>query len=438
MRHLSFIFVVSILAAMLGACTPGTTDSPESTTDIASPTRGVPTATNTSVPVPTRTPTLTPTPKTEIGPFRRIAAVPEFGRLAVTSNGALYLLGVEAAYLLEGNEWTVLFDDAPGSLLGVAPNGEIWAAEGLAIYQWNESGWHTFDGESDWTRSEDESAIYDYVDDILFASDGSLWLTTSHDVRRFDGQRWRIYGFAEMAISNTWLEDPEDFFGLTFTISEVNGAIWLGGCKFYPPGPVSQGSGLRWFNGASWRTPYSPASSGCITAIAQAPDGSVWMDLSKDVAPTDNDPFPKPDQGWIRYDPVASTWESHPLPKPEDFNRWAHVLDLSFDASSNPWLEMEACGGASCYGFPTRFYFNRAADSFVLLEYERVSIFTYLLFDRNGQGWLFSRGIYQLVDEEFVLVDDLATVSAVQDSSGRIWALAYLEDELGLWASDEG
>jgi hypothetical protein len=161
------------------------------------------------------------------------------------------------------------------------------------------------------------------------------------------------------------------------------------------------------------------------------------MDLSKDVAPTDDDPFPKPDQALIRYDPATSSWENHPLPEPEGFNRWAHILDLSFDGSSNPWLEVELCGGASCYGAPARYYYNRAADSVVILEYEQVNIFTYLLFDSNGDGWLFSRGLFHLVGEEFMLVDELITTSAIQDPDGRIWALASIGDELGLWASDE-
>ncbi len=434
MKYSLCVVIVLILAEALGACTPTTLVPSESPADVASPTPGLPTATNTSVPIPT----LTPTQKSEIGPFRRVAGAPEYGRLAMTPDGGLYLLGTESAYRLMDDEWTVLFNDAPAYLLGVAPSGEIWAAEGMSIFRWNESGWHTFEEESGWPQSEDESTFYDPVGEILFASDDSVWVATNLDVRRFDGQRWRVYGFAEMAISNTWMDEPEDLMGLTFTISEVNGVIWLGGCKFLPPGPVPMGSGLRWFDGASWRIPDSSVSSGCITAIAQAPDGSVWMDLSKDVAPTDDDPFPAPDQMLTRYDPDASAWESHPLPEPDGFNRWAHVMDLSYDASSNPWLEMELCGGASCYGLPTRLYYNRAADSFVILEYEQVDIYTYLFFDSNGQGWLFSRRLFKMVDEEFVLVDELVTASAIQAPNGRIWSLAYFGDELGLWASDDG
>jgi len=434
MKQIRDEFIVLVLAAALGSCKPGTPASLVGTPDVASPTPAVPTATNTSVAVPT----LTPTPKTEIWPFRLVAAAPEFGRLAVTPDGALYLLGKESAYLLVGNEWTILFNDAPAYLLGVAPNGEIWAAEGLSIFQWNEKGWHAFEEESGWPLPDNESTSYNYVVEILFASDDSVWVATNLDVRRFDGQRWRVYGFAEMAISSAWLEDQVGLNGLIFTLSEVNGAIWLGGCKFLPPGPVSRGSGLRWFDGTSWRIPHASVSSGCMTAIAQAPDGSVWMDLSKDVAPTDENPFPAPDQMLIRYDPAASAWESHSLPEPEGYNRWAHVMDWSFDASSNPWLEMELCGGASCYGLPRRLYYNRAADSCVILEYEQVDIYTHLFFDSNGRGWLFSRRLFKLVDEEFVLVDELVTASVIQGQNDRIWVLAYFGDELGLWASADG
>ena len=111
------------------------------------------------------------------------------------------------------------------------------------------------------------------------------------------------------------------------------------------------------------------------------------------------------------------------------------------------------CGGASCSAGLARFYYNRATDNFVSLQYETFPGYrTNLIFDDQGRGWLFGTGLFKLVDEQFEFVDEFIvsdyvirsdgntqTIQSVaKGADGTIWVLAQIDRELGLWVLGNG
>jgi hypothetical protein len=257
------------------------------------------------------------------------------------------------------------------------------------------------------------------VSDFLAASDGTIWIATGQDVRAFDGERWRVYTYADMTMESVDIDDS----GLKseFSLAEVNGVIWVGECTNSPLGPVD-GVGARWFDGEAWHGADSPAATGCVTEIATGPDGIVWLDVGPAL---------------YGHDPVAHTWTAYRLPAPPDgLDRFGYITDMPFDADGNPWPEITTCGGAHCYNTFPRYRLDRAAGAFQRVVADVEFAESKLLFDTRGQGWRFDAdGVYRLEGAHFVLAGDAQVYGSpvVQTPDGAIWVICRTKEGGGLW-----
>ena len=160
--------------------------------------------------------------------------------------------------------WTVQDDDAFGSAVLAAParRGGAWLVSGRTVRLFDDDGFRE---------------IIDMPFDVFAlaeAPDGSLWATAfgnSRGVHRWDGSAWTsIPGW------DTGIEP-------TFIAVDGGGRAWVGAWTY--PGPES--AGLWRYDGSAWRSLPAdsvpapagviPPLAGVVSAIAAAPDGSVWV-----------------------------------------------------------------------------------------------------------------------------------------------------------------
>jgi hypothetical protein len=357
----------------------------------------------------------------ELG-FRLVARVEQsstgIARLDTTSDGQLYATFDRAVvYRLEGNAWVLVADDAPAEIVGINDAGRIWAASPNLAAAWDGDAWTEYGPEAGWLFPV--GTHWDLLSDFMSASDGTVWMATDQDVRAFDGKRWRVYTYADMMMEPVYIDD---YIRSTFSLAEANGVIWVGECTNNPLGPVG-GAGARWFDGQSWHGADSPAATGCVTEIAIAPDGVVWLD----VGPT-----------LYGYDPAADNWNAYRLPTPPDgFARFGYVTDMLFDAGGDLWLEMSTCGPCHCYTTFPRYHFERASGAFHRVISGMEDAPSILRFDATGQGWRFAiDGVHRLEGDHFELVGDARIsdyIPVIQTLDGDIWAICTAEGNRGLW-----
>jgi hypothetical protein len=307
-------------------------------------------------------------------------------------------------------------DDAPAEIIGVSDSGRVWAAALDMAAAWDGEAWVEYGLDAGWLFAV--GTHWQLVSSFLSASDGTIWMATGQDVRAFDGERWRVYTYADMTMESVRIDDPNQ--KSEFSLAEVNGVIWVGECTHSPLGPVN-GVGARWFAEGAWHGADSPAATGCVTKIAPGPDGIVWLD----VGPT-----------LYGYNPAADAWNAYRLPAPPDgFPRFGYITDMPFDAGGNPWPEMTICTGAHCHDAVARYRLDRASGVFHRIGSDVVFTSSRLLFDTRGQGWRFDPyGIYRLKGDHFELAGDARGYGPVtQTPDGSIWVICRTDEGGGLW-----
>jgi hypothetical protein len=370
-------------------------------------------------------PVPTSTPLADLGPFRYAGDVPEgHFSLQTTPDGTLYAVSREMLYRLDDKTWTLVVSDPPASLLGIDAAGRVWAASSEMAAVWENGTWTQYDAEAGWA-AEEESCDSDVSRSMLFASDGTTWITGCHDVRRFDRQSWQIYDLAAMGMT-----DGDDGWQ-KFSLAESQGNVWVAECTSVGPGPDG-GGGVRRFDGQMWHGTGTPISAGCARA-ANGPDGSIWAVV---------------DASLYQYDVTTDTWSGQPFPGPVgDFSVLGAVDTWSFDPDGDPWILLDICGGASCGGKVALYHYIRASQSFVQVGTDLfypgalMAGISYLPFDAHGNGWLLlsgaypdeDNGIYRLTGEQFELVAAASIISAIRTPDFRIWILATVDGQDGLW-----
>lgn len=417
-----------LVACGLLACSPAG-DTPGVDTGLTETPQPVPpTAVVTPTPIPTpaeptQPPTATVPP--DFGPFRLAATfegeglfVDFYDQLDSTGDGQVYAtLDGWATYRLEGDRMALVVDEAPAEILGVDDTGGVWAASESLVFNWDGEKWTEYGPDAGWIS--DPMQWYGSPYGLFSASDGTVWTATSQDVRSFDGERWRIYTYADMNMEPVAVDDVT-WSG--FSLAEADGVIWVGECTFCPLGPIG-GVGARWFDGDTWHGVDSPAATGCVTEVAVAPDGAVWLDIGPSL---------------YRHNPATGAWDGFRLPVPPDehITRFGVVTELNFDANGDPWLGLTTCGGAHCYMDLVRYHFERASGTYHLVG-SQWPIESVMHFDGSGQGWLFGLGeVSRLEGDDFETVNYLMVplpYGTTQTPDGTIWAIGEMEETFGVW-----
>ena len=429
-RKLLIVFAVLVL---LSACTttppePTATPSPQNTaTPSPTDTPLPPTATFTPSPPPTATFTPPPTPPASLGPLRRIAGLEPvlFGEIIdfrLMPDGRLILTTTRGYATIQNEDIFLQIAGYSQNLVGTDDQERMWfflENNGGMIYYW--------DGGLDFTLTDQGWEPIEFVSGlegqgVVTDGLGQVWLYTDTDVRMFDGQAWTIFDWEDLGMP---VPPYEEFFSnlRLFYLPGVD-QVWAASCYWGGPGPIG-GDGARWFDGVEWQGAGSPADTGCVSSITEDGEGRVWMGV-KDIL-------------W-RYLPDTQQWRSFSYPEPTEQHNFSIAYDVVIGPDENPWVSLLLCGGANCEDF-IRFHWDGNS-------WEQVSFVHYmpdtLLFDGNGDPWLFYRGdelrgVYQIENNQPILAADLDFHAVTVDAQGRIWLVATPWDgEIALWVLESG
>lgn len=427
-----FLFIISgacgsgVRVAPTGTSSPITAQTQKPTETITpkpaasqTPTRTI-TPTNTPTPThiitPTRTPTPTlPPPQGVFLPFTSIVAVlpGTVTGLYATVDGALWLVTDRGVANLVDATWNVYSADFAGKLVSVDEVGRVWVLneDASEISAWDGETWAVFDQDAGWIP------LVDWFINVNWGEvDGSgrLWLTTSQDVRVFDGERWEVYIPEDMGMGPPEFDDLVSDF--VVNVLEESDEVWVGECDWGGPGPFG-GRGVRWFDGETWQGANSPVASGCVTVIEEDSSGLVWVSLEGDL--------------W-RYTPTSGNWTRFSPPEPEDANRYGFATAITLDAVGDPWPIMAPCGGASCFIGVVSFHVNNGVWTQIAgrEEYGPQRV----VFGEDSTPWLFiDVGVYRVVEDVPRLASELFVQHLAVDAQGKVWVVAWHDDIEYLW-----
>lgn len=402
--------------------TPTLTRTPRPTATLTPTPTITPTPTNTVVPADTFTPapTLTPLPPST-GPFTLVR-----GFDAQLFPGLLTALSplADGRFWLSGPNDAVLFDPTSGQAarvrfasppLGVDSAGRAWEldATGSFVSAWDGQTWTAYAEGLGWTPLMPPEEPLEFQTD----DDGTVWLATAADLRRFDGARWRVFTPFEMGIELPWKA------GVTTDLLLAlgpDGSAWAGSCDRTAAGPTGQGS-LRRFKDNRWTDAALPAAPACVSALAAAPDGSLWVGLYGGTL-------------W-KFDAAAQTWlEQSALPLPPDRTTYADFIDFPLDDAGLPWPLIQVCTASGCGQQVARFRqsANGGWESFGSSQQPPRQR---LLFDRADTLWLVTPDQIGFFDAggNFTPIEALTVRAAALDADGELWLAAENEGQLGLW-----
>ena len=398
----------------------------------ALPTGRTPTATfpvdRTRTPTRTEEPTAT-YPPIEPGPFRYAAPLAEpfpspleEVQVRAPADGSVWVITSRTASRWDGQAWNVVRAMEEGLLADVDDAGRLWVfrQEGEAIDVWQDGAWSSYGAETGWAPARAAAGSGWWTSQpwrVSPTADGAVWLPTESDVRRFDGERWKIFTLEDMGFPGA----EEEGEGVFHPIALVNGGkqVWVGECAFSGPGPVSN-PGVRWYDGLVWRGADSPVGENCVTTVDVDPKGNVWIGAENGV--------------W-RYEPGRRQWTAFPLPEEllEGYN-FTYTRELAVDGSGDVWAYLQYCGGASCAGSTVLLRIHAGQWSKVFENQEWFASFQRLAVGGGGQGWLFWGGtVYRLAGEDLVAEARLPARGVIAGADGTIWAAAGHESDAALW-----
>jgi ligand-binding sensor domain-containing protein len=336
--------------------------------------------------------------------------------LYASNDGGIWMVSDQGFARLEEGDWDTHLQDLAGQLVWVDKTGRVWAVneDASEISRWEAGEWTQYGETEGW---QPLLAWFAQVGRSETDSRGNLWVSTSQDVRVFDGDSWLIYNNEDMNLPPTEIEDLRQ--GIVLQVLE-NDYVWVGICYWGGPGPFG-GAGVRWFDGQTWQGADSPTAEGCVTQIEEDGAGNVWVAVE--------------DELW-RYKPESEHWSQFRSPEPEEVQRYGFATEMVVHPDGDVWIILAECGGASCFGatVPYRVH-NGQWEQFA----ERSEIgFQRLVLDGTGELWaLWEPGISRIEADELTLAADLYTTRYAVDADGRIWIVTGIAAEQVLWAADE-
>jgi ligand-binding sensor domain-containing protein len=279
--------------------------------------------------------------------------------VAVTPDGTVWAGTLRSGVSrFEGDHWTTYTTadglvDSSVRAIAMAPDGAYWfgtcalwgpaSAEPPRCYGVSRFDPASPEAEAWTTYSEADGLAYNRVNDIAVAPDGALWFATiplswepedvgKGGVSRFDpaspkttawttyttthglagdGQSWTTYTKQDGLASNE----------VTALAVAPDGTLWIGTT-----------SGLSRFDGTAWESYTLPGpAANTVMAIAAAPDGSLWFGSGQ----------PAPDstgRGVTRFDPASPEAENWTTYTEKDGLAYNTVLAVAVEADGTVWF----------------------------------------------------------------------------------------------------
>jgi hypothetical protein len=330
-------------------------------------------------------------------------------RLQTACDGTPWLVTDGSAAQFRDNEWTVELTELAGRVIGIDRDGRFWVVgeDFGEISAWDGSSWTAYGAGAGWAPIAD--TWYRHVGWGRCDPAGRFWLTTSQDVRVFDGGTWTVFTPEDMGIGQFPSESCVPQFQIT--ILESSGDIWIGHCEWAGVGPCG-GQGARWFDGSAWHGADSPVSNGCVAALEEDSAGNVWLGLD--------------DVLW-RFEPGSGNWAEFVPPEtpPLGYRRHGAILGLTVDAFGRKWVVEFLCGGAGCDAHAVYHVrdglwtlLSRAEDVYYVLVLRAAT-------DAAGRAWLFGDIVYRLTETDYSPAAFLTPTSVAVDPAGRIWFIVH-------------
>jgi hypothetical protein len=376
--------------------------------------------TSTFTPPPIATPTITTSPTREtMGSFQVIASLADrlddsSGPVQVRAleDDSVWVISQHSVLRWNGKSWKEMFVLTSGIQADVDAGGRLWVLDpdSQEISSLQDEEWILYDASSGWTNTSqsDFNAWALLPWHIYLATDNTLWVPMSTDVRSFNGTHWTVYSLEDMGFPSSDIEDVIIVHSLI--TAEYGNETWVGECYYSGPGPIG-GGGVRWFDGHAWHGADEPVGSNCVSAMYVDPMSNAWIGVYTHI--------------W-RYDHFDESWIDYSLPQAflTEYN-FSYPLQLTVDQAGDIWVIMEMCGGASCGGAINLYRIHQGEWSLILESSEWTSSLRQLVLDTVGRPWLFWENmLYRLDGDMNQPVAPIKTRGIGLSPSGTIWLVA--------------
>ena len=435
---LSIVILVSLLTQSPSSPTTTATITPSATPQFTATRTATVTETPTASVTATRTATITSTPSQtplpsqtptqfvfDQGQFEQVYVLEQvipgvINRFMVADDGSFWLASPYAIgrYLPANKQFTQI--NLRDAVIGITSDGIAWSLPkaGTPLSTWDGRVGRLYDETNAWLPPQGYGLPSLMAPDFSIDQNNDLWLTTAYDVRQLRGDQWRIFLPQEMTLDLPYLKTMSTSFVVSH--SQIDLVSWAGSCN-WSDGIVAGGDGIRIFKENSWQSTELPLESGCVHALANDPDGHLWVAIEKQL--------------W-RFDEIAKTWQQWKPPaldvrKFSDFD-YGEVKQLIAAPDGSIWVTFGLCGFSGCD--ENLLVYQIIGNEWNLRLSDILQPPT-LLFGANQTTWLLKPDeILLLKDEKWDSMASIAWIGADVDSRGRLWLLSgELNGQLLLW-----
>ncbi len=308
-----------------------------------------------------------------------------------------------------------------GTILGVDLQGLAWSIseDGRQVSSWDGSTWKSYGYREGWLLPAEMAKSIELGGFFHQLPDGNIWLSTDRDIRQFNGQRWRIYTATEMGLRLPYLAGVTT--SLIVAPSAGNSNLWVGSCDWRDNLPTGGGS-FRHYDGSRWTDASFPTPEACITSIAIAPEGAIWVAAENAL---------------FALDPGSQSWSNYPIPTQNNpHQQVVYNSDLKIDPDGNAWLLANLGDGSGFIREKIRYLFRH--EEWIETTRLPVTSEQRIFFVPPGDIWAFEPGKISQYQEGGGWMDiallDFGPLS--QDPYGAIWLVSSRTERPILWKAE--
>lgn len=309
-------------------------------------------------------------------------------------------------------------------VIAMTRSGMVWILpkSGTPLTAWNGRTGKIYDQTNSWLPPQGYGLPSPREPQFSLDSDQDLWMTTAYDIRRLQNDQWRIFLPQEIGFTLPYRKTLSTSFVISH--SKINPTTWAGSCN-WSDGVIAGGDGIRIYQEGKWQRTELAAQTGCVSALANDPDGYLWAAI---------------DQQLWRFDENKETWEQI-KPPALDLARYAgftygKVKSLQIAPDGSLWLHIALCGFSGCDESQLLFqivdgkWYQRGESS--LLSPPT------LIFDGKSNAWqLLPAAIQRYQGSAWQTVANIDWLAADTDAFGKLWLLSgELNGQMIFWRYD--